>query len=288
LRFTESDGWTSAGALPGFPHVAVNTDGKATAVWSDQTTVREQTQDIPTGAVESVVQVHAGSDYDNQIVASLDRIAVFGFRPGGSGREISVTWRNSVSAWDDREPIVTAAEIRQWRVESDEHGNIVLLWTQADQIWSRIYEREREAWTRAQLITAATAEGGFMDPQISAGNVAVAMYWNRVLYGAYYQAGVGWNQASITDLDGLGEFEWFSGDFAVQTVIDQRGNVLAVGPTGYRRFLPSIGWQSIVQHGLQLGRWRLWMAASPDGSIVAITHDLTANDELIPQLVRFE
>jgi hypothetical protein len=129
----------------------------------------------------------------------------------------------------------------------------------------------------------------FQRPAISAGNIAVTIYGGDMAWtGAYYEKGTGWVQSSFVDLDGLGNYDPFR-EIYVELGIDRRGNVLAVGQTGYRRYVPGDGWQPIVEHGLDLDSIRrFWMSAAPDGSTIAVTNALTANDEFIPQSVLFE
>jgi hypothetical protein len=294
FRFTESEGWTDAGALPNYPFFAVSSEGKATAVWSDEMVISERTIDVSTGALEPVAPVDSAGYLNPQIVASLDRMAVFTHRLGASGGEISVIWQNSSGGWNDREPLATAPIVDQLVVASDEQGNIVLLWvdfdeTRGSEMWSRVYERENAAWTRAQHVMSAPPYSYFQRPAISSGNIAVTIYGGDMVWtGAYYEKGTGWVQSSFIDLDGLGNYDPFN-EIYVELGIDQRGNVLAVGQTGYRRYVPGDGWQPIVEHGLDHdGLRRFWMSAAPDGSTIAVMNALTANNELIPQSVLFE
>jgi hypothetical protein len=191
--------------------------------------------------------------------------------------------------WSDPAPIATAADITSiWSSQSDGDGNIVVIWLEGTQIWSRIYQRSLDTWTRALLVASASTSATFGQPQMAAGNVAMPMALDSTTYAAFYQRGIGWIQSSIVDLTALGAGDFTSGDFGLQMSMDSRGNVLAVGHTGYRRYSSHGGWQPVIEHGLGLGVWRLWMAAAPDGSVVAVTHDLTLSDEFIPEVVRFE
>ena len=114
-----------------------------------------------------------------------------------------------------------------------------------------------------RLLMEAPPFSGFANPLISAGNVAVVVYRGMVPVGAYYEKGTGWLQSSIVELDGLGPFQWGTGEIAVELALDRRGNILAVGPTGYQRYLPGDGWQRSADHGLTLGKQRL---LRPDGA----------------------
>ncbi len=292
FRFTESEGWTDAGALPNYPFVAVSSEGKATAVWTDEMVISERTLDLSTGSLDPVKPVDSAGYLSPQVVASLDRMAVFTARIDGSGYEISVAWQNAAGGWNAREPVATAPVVSQWRVRSDEQGNIVLLWVDfdetGDEMWSRVYERESAEWTRPQLVMPAPPYSGFGRPVMSSGNIAVTIYGGDMMWtGACYEKGSGWVQSSFVELDGLGD----PGIYVELGIdIDRRGNVLTVGQTGYRRYVPGEGWQPIVQHGLDFdGIREVWLAAAPDGSKVAVTYALTANNEnIIPLSVLFE
>jgi len=285
-RSAGEQGWVDAGSLPAGPHIAVTSDGTATAAWIGAMTLNTQTLDISAGTlepVEPVAPISSGNYWDCQIVASLDRVALFGARSATTGDDILVAWRDKTSGWGPAEPIASASDIRAWRTQSDEQGNIAVLWAQADQFWSRIYVRQNESWGRPQLVTTATTDALPTDLQMAAGNIVVPLYWDSVPHGAYYEHDIGWVEASIVDFGRLNDI-----DLGVQISIDRRGNALAVGRTGYQRYLPGKNWQSPVEHGLELGPWRLWLVAATDGGVLAVTHDLTINDELIPEVVRFE
>jgi hypothetical protein len=288
-RYSEPDGWVSAGTLPGSPTVAVTPGGRATAAWRDGTSVLARSIDLATGAVGSISPVRPGSDSYLRSTASVERVALFGIAMGGGGWEISVTWQSESGMWGPREPLTSEADIPYWLVESDESGNIALLWLKGEkEIWSRFYQRDVDTWTRPQLVAAGASAATMGFPRVGAGNVALPLYLDREAYGAFYQRGIGWIQSSIVELDLLGDFEFASGAFGVEMAMDPRGNALAVGTTGYRRYQPATGWQSVVTHGLDLGPWRLWLAAAADGSVTAVTHDSTPNDDLIPKVMRFE
>jgi hypothetical protein len=109
------------------------------------------------------------------------------------------------------------------------------------------------------------------------------------IYGALYQQGVGWVENSIVELDQLGSIDPnHQGGAAIDVSIDGRGNMLALGSSAYQRYVFGLGWLPPVNHSMTLGPWRLWTATSLDGAVLAITHELTSNDEMIPQVARFE
>jgi hypothetical protein len=290
-RFTEDEGWDDMGALPNYAVVAVTSEGLATAAWVRDGTLSARTLDLADGALGAVTPLWSSQPptaTDIKLVASLERVALFERTPGTSGQQITVAWRDPISGWGSREPIASAADISGiWAAASAENGSIVVIWMEGMQIWSRIYEREADTWTRPLLITNESTVPSFGSPQMAAGNIGMQLYVSSTAYGAYYQHGVGWIQSSIVDLAELGVGDFTSG-FGVQMAMDGRGNLLAIGHTGCRRYIPGEGWQSAVEHGLDLGPWRMWTATQPDGSFVAITHELTANDEIIPAIVRFE
>jgi hypothetical protein len=286
-RFSEENGWQDAGSLPAYPSVAVTSGGLATAVAYNSMMANARTMNTSTGELQPVTPVTIGGTQDLRMVASRERVAIFGLGAAAAGEEIDVAWRDPATGWEAADPVASAANIDLWSVSADDQGNIVLFWSETNRIWSRIYEPGEDSWTRP-LLVSTTGMYPMALGEMSQGNVAAALFWDDVAYGAYYQAGVGWVQSSIVDLGELGGLVPRSGEFGVATAIDPRGNAIAVGRIGYRRYVPGDGWQSPVEHRLDLGQWRLWMAAAPDGTILAVTHDLTGDDELIPQAVRFE
>ena len=161
------------------------------------------------------------------------------------------------------------------------------MWAQGDQIWSRIYEAGSRSWTRPLLVTTATNDAHFYVPQITAGNMATTLYWGSTAYGAYYQRGIGWIQSSIVDIGSVGVADPYV-EFGVAATIDRRGNALAIGKTGTKRYIPGQGWQATVEHGLDLGVYRLWTTSAIDGTVLLVTHEPTTGYELIPRVVRFE
>jgi hypothetical protein len=290
FRYSENDGWEDAGPLPQVSAVVATSDGAATAIWSDQGSLNTRTLDLDTGSLGEMTPLWSSlaSGSDLQAVASQNRVALFERTPAGPDMQITVAWRDPVSGWGDREPIASANGISGiWSAQGDAQGNISVIWVQGNELWSRIYQRGDDVWTRPVPVMTGANGISFGFPRMAYGNVAMQVYVDSTAYAAYYQQGVGWIENSIVDLANLGVGNFTEG-FGVEMSIDDRGNMLAVGHAGYRRYIPGEGWRPAAQHHLDLGPWRMWMLPAPDGSAVAVTHEELPDYEMIPKVVRFE
>jgi hypothetical protein len=220
-------------------------------------------------------------------VASLDRLALIGSRvaPDQSGwAEVYIAWRGA--SWSTPEPIASAPNVESLAVDSDEEGNIIVVWLETDEIWSRIYERARDAWTGPQFVGNTSTYGIIMGVDITAGSAVVAVNGRNPtdgMWAAVYQSGVGWLQSSIARLD---DRELYS----IGLSIDPAGNALAVwGPElRYRRYVAGVGWQAASALNANVGDWYFAAAGAPDGSAVLVATDFDANPNGAPMAVRFE
>ena len=221
-------------------------------------------------------------------LASLDRLALVGTRSTteqqSAVQELYIVWRGT--SWGTPEPIATAPDIPSFALDSDEQGNIIVVWRDTDEIWSRIYERARDAWTAAQFVGTTSTDGIVLTPDITAGNAIVAVNDRTPtggMWAAVYQSGVGWLQSAITRLD---DRELYS----IGLSIDPAGNALAAwGPElRYRRYIAGVGWPAASALDANVDAGVISSAGAPDGSVLVVATDLEANPNGSPLAVRFE
>jgi hypothetical protein len=283
--------WSAAGRIPNDSAVAVTASGFAWASAPiNQSQVQVQTIDLSDGAL-GPTELLAISDrlVPPKPVASLDRLALIGSRvapdePGWA--EVYVAWKGA--SWGTPEPIASVFNVESLAFDSDEEGNIIVVWLETDEIWSRIYERARDAWTGAQFVGNTSTYGIVMGVDITAGSAVVAVNGRNPtdgMWAAIYQSGVGWIQSSIARLD---DRELYS----IGLSIDPAGNALAVwGPElRYRRYVAGVGWQATSEldtNGRDSNSYFAG-AGAPDGSVVLVATDFEANPNGVPMAIRFE
>jgi hypothetical protein len=283
--------WSAAGQLPRGSAVAVTASGFALAASADGLNMQTQTMNLSDGTLGSTEVLSIGSyTFWTRPVASLDRLAIIGSRDTPDeqepGNEIFIAWKSA--SWSTPEPIASVPNVEFLASDSDEEGNIIVVWLETDEIWSRFYERARDAWTGPQFVGNTSTYGIVMGVDITAGSAVVAVNGRNPtdgMWAAIYQSGVGWLQSSVARLD----------DRELNPIgisIDPAGNALVVwGPElRYRRYVADIGWQAASQLDLNVGDSYSHFAGAgaPDGSFVLVATDFEANPNGVPMAVRFE
>jgi hypothetical protein len=282
-------GWVTVGALgSGSPNIAATGGGSATAVWGEpDRSSLSRTLDLTDGSLDPLVNVRASDLSQAWPVASLNRMALIVSRIIDSyTQEVSVLWKEG-SSWSNPQPLASAqTEIPYVATDSDEQGNIVVVWRQNDELWARIYQRATDQWIPAHLVGTTTNFATIKRPDITSGNAIVAADGSSATEGllvGIYQAGVGWVEESVTKLDN-------HGSTGMALNIDSAGNALAVWQSElkYRRYVAGEGWQAPATLEANVDKDTLFAAGAPDGSVLFIANDLEANPVGAPMAVRFE
>jgi hypothetical protein len=283
-RFTDS--WVNSGGLADSARVAVSSIGEATAIYIGQTSYVTRTQDLSDGSIDPEIPFTAFVPDGSPIpLASLDRMAVIGMQSLTDTKEMVISWKIS-SGWGAAETLASATEIFSFNADSDEQGNIVVVWREGDQIWSRLYSRAENQWTRELFVTTAPTSSVLRRLDMTAGNAIISFEdANLMRASAIYEAGVGWIDDSIVTLDD-------TSNTAVAVSIDTRGNALAVWGNGfqYRRYVAGEGWlaaSSLPNPGLNLD-FGIWAAGAPDGSVLIVGTDTGGTVRPLPWTIRFE
>lgn len=286
FRSTKEGVWVNAGALDGYPVVGTTSTGLATAAWRTSSGVETRTLDLEDGALEAPAGFELEGVYNGPyLVASLDRMAILATsRSSANGEELWISWKAG-AAWNEPELLASAPTMRELYFDSDEQGNIIVIWFENDRAWSRIYERKNDAWTRELLVFETSSDASVSSLDMTAGSALVSLSTGEPsIWAAVYEAGIGWSDASLVRLDGLSAW--------VGTALDHAGNGIAMWAVNdtlqFRRFVAGVGWQkpswftAPIQHlGFVFG------ATAPDGSVTAVANARLA-ETYAPWAVRFE
>jgi hypothetical protein len=290
-RFS-GDTWLS-GSGPAVDAIAATSDGLATGiVWDDALMgYVSRTQDLSTGTFGPAAPTSIPRESWIALpIASLGRVALFATRPTASGHEIIVSWKDG-NSWGTPEPFASIVEYPSFAADSDEEGNIIFAWTNGDEIWSRIYQRAVDEWTRPLIIATTSPNPILGRPDITAGNAIVTFNTfdpDPSTWAAIYEPGVGWIENAIVRLDS----EWTGG--SVGATMDPRGNALAVwdpeqSDFQYRRYVAGAGWQARSSTEDRVNPYMLWSAVAPDGTILAAaTRSEAIGSGAVPCAKRFE
>jgi hypothetical protein len=289
-QFGEAAGWSAFGSLGEAPiDVTVTPEGQALATLYDDSVSRYVTrlQSLGGGSLGPVEQTPLGANSPPKFLATRERFAAVGVRPVSGGEELAISWKVS-TGWGTLEPLASAPEIGSFRCESDEEGNIIVVWVDAGDVYSRVYERARNAWTKPEFVVAVSPDAIPGNIDMTAGNAVLSINSfdpASATWAAVYLAGVGWDQESIVKLD-----EPWSG-WAVAVAMDSQGNALAAWHSDlkYRRYIPGSGWSAVSPIEGYVNPYYQWAAGAPDGSVLVVTTDALNMDEYrVPFAVRFE
>ena len=287
-RFTDEGGWVNSGALSGSGDVFVTPGGRATAVWSaGSPDWRTLTQDLSNGNLEPEAPFPAADVLLGPFpVASLERMALVYSRTTAGDQELVVSWKTA-SGWDTPELLASGAQIGSFSSDSDEQGNIIVVWRENDQIWSRVYQREQAEWTRELFVMPASLDAIVLRPDMTAGGAIVPINSfgdDPGTWVAVYQAGTGWVQDSIVLLDS----EWVGGD--VPVALDSAGNALAAWNSEIeaRRYVAGTGWQPSAPPDALINGYYMGAAVAPDGTVLVASTGYEGDAIRGPWTIRFE
>ncbi|HEX6276729.1 MAG TPA: Ig-like domain-containing protein [Polyangiaceae bacterium] len=287
-RLTDDSQWVPAGALPFWPSMAATSSGRTFALTSDTMGLQSQTLDLSDGTVGSVDLVpfaDLGSCADP--VAARERVALICTRSLSSEQELIALW-NIGSTWGPPERIASGVDFPSFRAGSDEQGNIVVVWREADEIRSRSYEYASGDWTPNQLLATTSTIADVRELDITAGHAIVGVNSFEPTEGLWvmvYEPGSGWLETSKVRLDDPG-----TNGYNITVSIDASGNGLAVwhSELRHRRYRANEGWQPVDNLGTNVEEYFLFAAGAPDGSVLVVANDLSQNPNGVPLAVRFE
>jgi hypothetical protein len=220
-------------------------------------------------------------------ITSLDRVAILAITHStANGDELWITWRDG-STWNEPELLASAPVLYAPYIDSDEQGNMVVLWRENDRIWSRIYEREHDAWTSELVVAGTSTPAGIDAIDMTSGRVLVSLNSSTTdpsTWAAVYKPDVGWSDASFVRLDAR-----TSGGFGV--ALDGAGNGIATWTLGgdleFRRYVADVGWQEPSSLTARLQQGYVWAAPEPDGSVTVVANE-AVGARYAPWVVRFE
>jgi len=219
-------------------------------------------------------------------VASLDRTAILARTTSPTdGEVLSISWKDG-SAWMQPEQLASAPRIYNFTFDSDEHGNIIVVWTENDRIWSRAYDRSMDSWSGEEFVATTSSNASVGSVDMTNGNAILSFSSDdptRSRWVTVYEAGNGWDESWQVRLDDQ------QGSVA-GIALDDAGNGIAICvPEGLgtqvRRFVAGIGWQPPSAPPVGFHPNLIYAAAAFDRSVSFVT--ATAGS-LVPRAIRFE
>jgi hypothetical protein len=278
------------GTLPGFTRLAVTPAGTAMAISATSSeSLPTQTQDLSQGTIEPFAPV-TSSDPLSLVtpMVSQERIGFVAVRRSAGREELVVAWSTG-TVWSDPEILASAAEIGAFNLDSDELGNVVVVWRQVDEIWARVFERSKDAWTPAAYLMGPAPGALIQDPDITGGNAVVSFNTfdpDPSTWAMVYRSELGWIPSSLIRLDN----PYTGGHVAV--TMDPQGNALAAWHTTFRsrRFTKRDGWSEVRSLALSINPYYIWGAAARDGSVLVVSNEFAGDGEtnIAPWAIRFE
>ena len=284
-RFTDDERWIDSGPLYAYAEVTASSEGAATAVsWegADPDLVIHA-QDLVTGTIDPPAPYPTLDSAEFVFpVASLGRMALISAEDVSGGQELTVRWQSGVG-WAAPESLTRVSYFASFTWDSDEQGNILVVWREDDEISSRFYDHAGNRWLPVDFLGSVPSNVVLGKPDLTAGNAILYFKTpdpDAVGWVAVYEAGVGWIEDSVVELSG-----GTPGPF-VGVSMDAAGNALVVWDTNFRhrRYLHGLGWQpasSLVS--ISISRNYVWGAAAPDGSVLVMGNDFAS-----PLAIRFE
>jgi hypothetical protein len=290
-RVTPAGDSFNSGVLTYYSRLGVTANGLATAIWREDSSLpyTTRTQNLVDGTLDPEIPLpFTGSRVCS--LASLERLAAIGTRVVGGEEELVVSWKFA-SVWSEPTPLASVSQLHDIDAASDAAGNILVIWVDGTNIWSRVYTRGTGEWSRAQLMTTTTTPGANVgEIGFVAGTAAVAFNnanpdtWTGA---AVYQEGQGWIESATIKLDP----DWTGS--AVSVALDAVGNGLAVWrPDGssfkYRRYVAGEGWRETASLSFDINPYYLWAIAEPNGTVLVVSNELDGSDNRVPWATRFE
>jgi len=288
-RLTDDAQWIPAGALPFYPYMSATASGRtfALALGMPEVGVQSQTLDLSDGTVGSDLMPLAGLGSCADPVAAKERVALICIRSMSNETELVALW-NIGSTWGPPERIASGVDFPSFRADSDEQGNLVVVWREADEIRSRVYENASGDWTPNQLLATTSTIATIRELDITAGHAMVGVDSLEPAEGIWamvYEPGSGWLETSKVRLDDPG-----TSGYNVAVSIDAFGNGLAVwhSELRHRRYRANEGWQPVDDLGTNVEEYFIFADGAPDGSVLVVANDVATNPNGIPVAVRFE
>jgi hypothetical protein len=249
-RYTVASGWETAERLSGFratdPHVAVDSDGNAIAVWHQSDGERENiwanrwTPGDGWGAAERIETDDRGHAGNPRIAIDPDgdAIAVWHQSDGVPGFERADIWANHYTpndGWGNARRIENneGGETRLPQVAMDPEGNAVVVWHQSEDgrfdIWSNRYVPE-VGWGNAERIDDNdTGDADYPKVGVDANGHAIAV-WKQFeaitveIWANRYAPGVGWGGAERIENNDEGDA------LRPRMAVSANGDAIAVWP----------------------------------------------------------
>lgn len=291
-RYDQATGFTPIAGPSAAPRIIVTPEGQALAITWDETALRyvSRVLNLSTGDLGPGEELPLGSDANLAPVTSGERFAVVNLRPimDGEelqGEELAITWKGS-TGWGANEPLAFAADIGGYSCDSDEEGNIIVVWDEAGAVRSRVYEPSQNAWTAPVPVMTRTPPVLMGAVVMTAGRAIVTVQKfapDSAGWAAIYETG-GWDEDAIVLLD-----EPLIG--SVAPTIDSRGNALVVWGDDLtaRRYVAGSGWSEASPLDLRVYLFNRWAVGAPDGSVIVANMDVDQLDQpRVPVFVRFE
>jgi hypothetical protein len=283
---TDDGDWDEA-PLGDYSSIAVTSSGLAVAAWWTPTGVDTLMLNLEDGSQESGGFELPGVLSSPRPITSQDRVAIVAVtHSSANGDELWITWKDG-STWNEPERLASAPVLYGPSLDSDEQGNMVVIWREDDRVWSRIYEREHDAWTSELLVAGTATPAVVSSVAMTAGRVLVSLSSSTMVpstWAAVYQPDVGWSDASFVLLNSRAS----SGS---HVALDSAGNGIATWTLGgdmeFRRYVADIGWQEPSSLTARLRQSYVWAAPEPDGSLTVVANEAVGT-QYAPWVVRFE
>jgi len=273
---------------PGYPHVAIDPDGNAIAVWDRNDGTRDNiwanryTPASGWGTAGLIETENAGDAWYPHVAIDPDGNAIAVWNQSGD------IWANRytpASGWGTAELIETdnAGSAGIPHVAIDPDGNAIAVWTQSDgtlySIWANWYT-PASGWGTAELIETDNAgDVRYLHVAIDPDGNAIAVWgrnyggWNCNVWANRYTPASGWGTAEILDTRDTRADE-------PQVAIDPDGNAIVVWTQhdGYKesiwanRYTPASGWGTaeLIERDNAGDAWEPQVAMDPDGNAIAI------------------
>jgi hypothetical protein len=166
---------------------------------------------------------------------------------------------------EPEEVSTSAAEPLGVLADSDELGNIVIVWRHATELWARAYDAEAAEWLEPEQIAEGTSvRWNAVDS--ATGRVVASYLSNGVLTLAYYEPKRGWDEEDRVE---AGPAEGGA------VAIDTRGNAIALwsGAGDYRRYVAGKGWQPAESLQLTVAASSVGVFATSSGELAVVASD---------------
>jgi hypothetical protein len=282
--------WSNVDSPGPKPLVGVTAEGRAIAVSHPEDVSlnwNSRELDLSDGSIAppSVVELRETNGCLAPIASRL-RLAFLCTRFAENAQELVAAW-NVGSTWRAPEQVASAPDIQSFVADSDDEGNIIVVWRQDDEVRSRVYDHASGEWTPNQFVATTSTIATVLRPTMTGGNAIVAVNSQEASEGTWakvYRSGEGWLDDSKVRLDDPGS------GYAVALSIDSMGNALAVWQSqlNYRRYDAVLGWQAASSLNASVNPDHVYAAGAPDGSVLIVANDVGTTPNGIPMAVLFE